>query len=237
MIRLVVIVLLNFGFPFNQFYQFWEQIAKQSPNIHFIFTTSHEQVNLEECEQVFLPSGKVVYWKPPYRLISLVQENYEEALIIKTWNALEYAIEKYQPDFILRTNACSIWNWNRYLHELETLPRSNVYAGVINRHLWSPFVSGAGITMTPDVAKQLIPTTPTEYKKHCQVYVDDVYIGIILLQKHIACMPFGTRLDFIRSEPSFYNQIKNYFHVRFHTDNRSIDIEEYRKILYFSLQE
>ena len=218
MINLSVIVILNFFPPFNHFYEIWTQFAQETQkvykNINFIFTTSHEIIGTEKCTPVQLPSGKIVYEHPDdeFRLISQVSENYDSAILLKTWNAIEYTIMKHNPDFILRTNACSIWHWDRYLQILDSLPQQKIYGGFPFYHEYCPFISGAGTLMSKDMA-QLLITFPITSK------ADDVYIGEILHQKCQQYPSFhGKRLDNIdinKTDQEILADTAQHYHIRF----------------------
>ncbi len=83
-------------------------------------------------------------------------ESYE-GITKKTLDALDYFLRRDSYDFIIRTNISSIWDYPKLLTYLQTLPTTNVYAGLPGgtRGQMS-WVSGAGITLTPDVCKKLL---------------------------------------------------------------------------------
>jgi hypothetical protein len=85
-------------------------------------------------------------------------------LIPSTISAVSFLQEKYDPDFIIRTNVSSYWNLVALRELLSNLPASEVYAGItgaayggvtgyLNR---SRYVSGAGMIMSRDVYGRLV---------------------------------------------------------------------------------
>lgn len=127
------------------------------------------------------------------------------AIITKTLDSLEFFLNKYSYDFIVRTNLSSVWNFNTLLKHLETLPREKVYNGFIGNHEGIYFASGSGFIMTPDVAKLLIENrTITESVK----IMDDVDIGYTL---HIVGISpsLGRRNDtLIYDETSYHYRLR-----------------------------
>ena len=245
--KLSVIVILNFNPPFDSFYKLWTQLgdysAKKHPNIQIILTTNHDNIELNTCQKHVMPSGHAVYTTPDdkYRLISEIKENYTSALIVKTWNAIEFALQQDEkPDFILRTNACSIWNWEKFLKKIETFPKTGVYSGIVGNYGGLPFVSGAGILFSADVASKLIQLP------HTISVIDDVYIAQLLKKIGINAQNRGcTRKDYIHGliqpeqEQKLAQLLTNFYHIRFHEIGSSLeqrlkkDVLEYKTVLDF----
>jgi hypothetical protein len=99
-----------------------------------------------------------------------------EGIIGKTLYAFK-ALSSHAYTHVLRTNLSSVWNLPRLLDTLETLPRQGLYAGVHGMHEGIPFISGAGILMTPDVCARLLDH---EAELLASPYPDDVAIGAVL---------------------------------------------------------
>lgn len=54
-------------------------------------------------------------------------------------------------DFLVRTNLSSVWNFTRLIEFCETLPKKDVFCGVLG----NPGISGAGMILSPDVVRKL----------------------------------------------------------------------------------
>ncbi len=102
-------------------------------------------------------------------------------LIPATISAVSFLQEKYDPDFIIRTNVSSYWNLAALRKLLSSLPSLAVYAGItgaafggvsgyLNR---SRYVSGAGMIMSRDVCQQMVQ----EKNKFDLTCIDDLSIG------------------------------------------------------------
>lgn len=85
--------------------------------------------------------------------------------------------------FVFRTNLSSHVDLPIYLEYCETLPRSNVYRGVIGTHGETTFASGSGFTITPDLIERLVRENPPE------VFVDDVSFGAAITSWGVPIVP------------------------------------------------
>lgn len=74
----------------------------------------------------------------------------------KTYAALRHVVAKYSFDFLLRTNTSSFVNVAELVHLAEGLPRNRMVGGVpMVSKKGVPFLSGAGILMSRDVAEAI----------------------------------------------------------------------------------
>lgn len=102
-------------------------------------------------------------------------------LIPTTISAVAYLQEKYNPDYIIRTNVSSYWNLVALSQLLKELPVYGVYAGVTGAAFGglsgylnkSRYVSGAGMIMSRDVCSELVLMR----NKFDLSFIDDLSIG------------------------------------------------------------
>ena len=84
-------------------------------------------------------------------------------------------------DYIVRTNLSSVWNFERLIEFCKTLPKDNVFCGVLG----NPGISGAGMILSPDVVSKL--------SEHCDIpdrcMWDDVDFGKIACAQGIVPIP------------------------------------------------
>jgi hypothetical protein len=142
----------------------------------------------------------------------------------KTIDALDFFLNgdnKY--DFIIRTNISSLWNFTALLKYLDTLPKTNVYAGIIGQHKSQRFVSGAGFIMSPDVARRVVDNRAMMNRSNI---IDDVDIGFVLGHLNV---PFtaGNRYD-IYSMNMFNSYVfdNSVYHYRIKWNNTAMRHEE-----------
>ena len=238
--RIAVVVILNLAHPFDKFYAAWEEYARwterQYDGLRVYFAMSTEGYgDVERLSRCRLPSGAEVFFDPahPLRVMSEVSENYHHALVVKTWNTFEYVLETWQPDYILRTNACSIWNWDRFGSVLDrTLGENRAYngpcyagcQGVHNENgVSTHFVSGAGFLCSWDVAQTLIGGERRDA-------IDDVWVGRVLHDRGVTPTAAFLRLD-VGDEHRFEEGLQRAYHMRFCTPNRMEDVQRYRKAI------
>lgn len=128
-------------------------------------------------------------------------------IIVKTVEALKYfLVEGHQFTYVLRTNMSSLWNFKNYLNYLKTLPREKVYCGIVGNYGNLKFVSGAGITFSPDVCNLLMT-----YKEDLSQYafVDDVGIAKFLFEKHqIVAQQLGAKRTDLSNEQEIQSYIE-----------------------------
>ena len=155
---------------------FWRQYINSSPNISCYFVT------FDNVSEITLDGDTL-------RIPGV--ESYE-GIMKKTLDALDYFLTRNSYDFVVRTNISSVWNYPKLLTYLETLPRTGVYAGVPGGSRGSmTWVSGSGITMTPDVCRKLLDARDLALSFNC---IDDVDIGFTF-EKLGVPLTLGTRID------------------------------------------
>jgi hypothetical protein len=122
--------------------------------------------------------------------------------------------------FVFRTNLSSYVDIPAYLRYCETLPRREVYAGMVGDHYGVAFASGSGFTITPDLIERLVLENPPT------VFLDDVSIGCAITKWGVPVRQ-ASRLDYTlggwihrgpqTEDPPFHRRVK--------TESRSDDLQ------------
>jgi hypothetical protein len=123
--------------------------------------------------------------------------------------ALEQQLDNF--DYIVRTNMSSFFIFPRMLEYLDTLPRENVYCGILGEN----YVSGAGIIISTDIAKLIL-----RYKNELlnnTTFIDDVLIGKFMERHNISMTGYTGRVDI--ASLGEWHKVKNFistkaFHFR-----------------------
>lgn len=95
----------------------------------------------------------------------------------KTIKAIEYSLNNFEFDYLIRTNMSSVWDFNKIYSYITDnhydIAGVNGFDGAHKVH----FVSGAGILMSNSLCKELVKN------KHLLNYdiIDDVSIGKLLI--------------------------------------------------------
>jgi len=95
-----------------------------------------------------------------------------------------------QYAYVFRTNLSSFVHLPRYLEFCKVLPRTGVYSGVVGDHGGTPFASGSGFTITPDLIERLLDENPP------WLVDDDVSIGKAITSWGVPILP-APRIDHI----------------------------------------
>jgi hypothetical protein len=201
----------------------WRCYMKSSKDIDCYFIKGRP----EQDEPVVLEEDSL-YFK--------IYEGYDQndSLWQKTLAGFRYFepnFNKYK--FIYRTNLSSHIHFQKYLEFCKTLPTSGMCAASINDAHGYLYPSGAGFTLSMDLAKRLLEDTPNHY------IMDDVTMGIALKKWNIKMMP-TPRVDFtdIMTESEIDKRIsksdQRVFHFRVKTNepnrmNKDISIH---RVLY-----
>jgi len=125
-------------------------------------------------------------------------------IIKKTIDGIKYFMDLKDYDFIVRTNLSSLWNFNVLMKYLETLRKEGTYNGILGCQGKIPFISGAGIIFSRDVANTLIIN-----RNVAEVIdvLDDVAIGFAMNQNGIVCS-WGTRCGEDYNEQAYHYRVK-----------------------------
>lgn len=108
----------------------------------------------------------------------------------KTIDSIEYLLQDTSFTHVIRTNLSSLWHYPRLLAYLSERPLNGLFEGVLGKSSNRPFVSGAGMYMSRDIAERLIALK----EKACAYpQQDDVAISFALADDGIACGSTATR--------------------------------------------
>lgn len=159
--------------------EIWRTYMKSHPDIDCYF--------LESRPLVFLPT---------LTSDTLTLRGIERygTILGKTLEGLQYFLSRRLYDYVIRTNLSSVWDFKALMAYLQTLPRERVYAGQtgVNPETGLEFASGAGILMSPDVARTLLANQQIALKLPA---FDDVAIAKALLASGLRPTPLP-RVDF-----------------------------------------
>ena len=206
--RVLMLVLMSEGSPYDQFRQAWRRYMKSHPNIDCYFYMAKPNLFSN-----YLLTEDTLYIRLP--------ENYA-SLWEKTVLAFRYFLNT-RPNtysFLYRPNASALVNLEKYYELCKTFPTQNFCSAVI---VSCPPVglqespSGAGYTLSFDLVKRFSRDTSIR-----QVWIDDVTIGYHLREWKIPIVP-ADRFDAGMREYSSEELTEitsNHFHFRFRNDPR-----------------
>ena len=223
-VELVVLVLGHESLPYsvNEALQrsTWADEASCDPRVRIYWVYADptaRSVREEPTRELFIP---VAGREPEGMGNSIVLE--------KTVGAVLWALERFHPRYVLRTNTSSYHHIPEMLRELSALETHGVYRGVIgtdqDKSLGKiDFVSGASMLMTPDVAMRLATLDASGYPE----LLEDVALGAFLEAQGVE--PQGaTRVDVSDGEPLRFGsfvRLKSYVSDQT-TQRRMVEVDE-----------
>lgn len=190
-------------------------VRKNYPSVHILMMFGKDETTFD----LGLNDENIFYGTKPDSLIPGIYD--------KTLECFEHIESSYHYKYILRANVSSFFIIDQLLKCSQSLPESNVYAGVIGKNLRISFCSGSGYWMSPDIVKQLICN---QYNVDRNKYIDDVLTSIILKDVPRTKM---SRFDLvhnknIKDKNKLLRDIiqKGIFHIRIkNKKNRQLDID------------
>lgn len=153
-----------------------------------------------------------------------------ESLVPGIVNKTILSLEALEPrlnefDYVIRTNLSSFYPFGNLRKYLSTLPKEKAYAGISLYQPRSlglppdldnvPFISGAGIILSRDLAKMMIKDHK-ELDKYKDQMPDDVFIGLFYQRHNIRHIP-AQRWDYPTYEGwvKYNHQIEDHaYHFR-----------------------
>ena len=183
--KCLVLIISDDSVPVHEQHRsVWRTYMHSFPEIDAYFITHRPGIETTRIERdtIFVPG-----------------EERLNTILHKTIESMRFCLERNPYDYVLRTNLSSIWLFQRLLTRLQPLPAKDVYAGVLGWHDPVPFVSGAGILMSRDVALCLCKEADLAYTFD---YIDDVAIGATFQRLGIPISSAFPRVDILYTPTS-----------------------------------
>lgn len=214
--RILVLILASDTDIYRAFQERWLQYMNLNPDIHCYFYRADPTIDV------------------PIRVIGnniivRMEESFDN-IYAKTVQVFRHLHDRfYEYDYILRTNVSSFFRFDKYLEACKTFPTRNFCSACVGTAGdGQKFPSGAGFTITPDVAR-LIATHPLT-----PIHLDDVSIGKTLQLNGIRITP-ASRYDLKLGE-NIREINTDVYHYRVKTVDRHQDLVLYDTLIkeYYS---
>ena len=180
---LILIIATDDKPAYRELQKIWEAYMNSDPK-HF--------------EVYFLrgdPNLKTPYEIKKNEILVKIEESFAPGILNKTilgMEAMQPRLEEF--DYVIRTNLSSFYPFDNLLKYLNTLPRKRCYCGVSlyqTKELGLPpeidiipFISGAGIILSPDLVDLLVKDHG-ELENYKTQLPDDVFMGLFFFRKKI----------------------------------------------------
>jgi hypothetical protein len=227
--KLALLVITADGGIYNQLEQCWRNWSMQNENVVDTFFVRGNP----DISKTFLRDDQTIITPHSECLIPGVLD--------KTIDAMEFVINHYDIDFLIRTNLSSFWSSGNNLRNncLSHLPTKRCYAGYAGIYKGQLFISGAGIILSSDIVRQLI----SNQENFDRELPDDVAIGRLILGNMAPIRVLqNSRIDITHFKnqpdddvissliPTIFNN-KNITHVRLKNPNRQVDVTLFQRML------
>jgi hypothetical protein len=215
--RILVLILMSGGYPYDQFREIWRRYMKSHPNIDCYFYRGN-------------PSMLTDYRLEGDTLWIRMSEKYHR-IFDRTIYAFRYFM-KTRPNtytFMFRPNASALIDLNKYYELCKTFPTTNfcgaeiMRRGAVVEHPVEEAPSGAGYTLSMDLVKWFAETPGLQ-----NVLIDDISIGYYLQILKVPITPVNKYTFTMReySPEELKEIVDNHVHFRFNNlENRNWDIQ------------
>jgi len=175
------------------------------------FRNNQEEIVMEENDYIYIKGD----------------ESINPGMILKTCKAFEYINNKYDYEFVIRTNLSTVFHMPNLLEYLHIIPNTNACGGFNYRS----FITGSGIILSKDVVIKIVDNfLMYDITKHNE----DIIISGILNKLKIPyynCKQFYKWCLIINEISEDYGE---YFHIHTHGVFKAIDFPE--NILHFRIK-
>lgn len=214
--RVLMLILMSGGYPYDQFRAIWKKYMKSHPNIDCYFYRGN-------------PNMATDYLLDDDTLWVRVSERHGD-IFERTLRAFRYFLSMRPKTytFVFRPNASALIDLDRYYELCKTFPTSTFCGGEIMRRgavIEHPVVeapSGAGYTLSIDLVKRFAREQGLR-----NVLIDDISIGYYLQEWKIPIVDVP-KYTFTKREYSgeeLKEIIEKHFHYRFNNlSDRNWDI-------------
>jgi hypothetical protein len=214
--RVLVLILMSPGYPYDQFRAIWRTYMKSHPNVDCYFYVAKPNLVTE-----YLLDDDTLWIRLPEKSAFLFE---------KTIRAFRYFVNM-RPNvysFVFRPNASALMNLNHYYELCKTFPTERFcYApilrrGVVIEHPVVEAPSGCGYTLSIDLVKRFAREQGLQ-----NVLIDDISIGYYLQEWGIPITPARVHQFQMRDHtPEEISDIlSTNYHFRFRNDpHRDWDI-------------
>lgn len=229
MYKIIILILSSNSELYNEFKRLQLlYLNKYNPLIKFFFIEFKDNQ-----EEDVIESSNTLYFKG--------SESVTPGMIIKTSLAINYLKNKYDYDFIFRTNLSTLINIHSLCEHINTLPKENICSGFIV----FGFITGTGIIMSKNVAELIADNYEKfNYTSTCEdVLITNMFnhynIQYIQPSKYwwglIVDVNDGEReqwkIYYTENKYKQFDYLNNIMHYRIKNGNRDIDLLYFKELL------
>ena len=212
---MVNIIILIIASDDNESYikmqQIWKKYMNNHPNIKSFFIKNKLDI---EQDIIIDEKENTIYVKN--------EESYIPGILQKTIKSFEYCLQKFEFDYIYRTNLSSFIDLNKAYHFLEN-NKVDYGSCCLDIHIDLHFASGCGFILSKKMVNILINNQNLiNYK-----IIDDVAIGELLIDKLNYNIFNISRYDVQNINDIIFNNDTHIFHFRCKSDDKHINTISY----------
>jgi len=149
-------------------------------------------------------------------------------ILTKTQKALLYINNKYNYNYVIRTNLSSFWDLKNLLIFKNKLPINNLCCG----HLpFNSFISGTGIIMSKDVSTKISSTINTNTTSNDDVYISNLLTICNYKIQNFENTSFTLKYLVYDNNNVIPDNTNNILYYRIKNSDRNIDINMFKKLL------
>jgi hypothetical protein len=212
--KLIILILANDNNLYLECQQIWKSYMSNHPFIDSYFLKYNSNLD----DEIKLENDTILIKG---------NESLVPGCLDKTIKSIEFILNNFEFDFILRTNMSSVFDLDKLY---KILNKEINCAGVVGNINNINFISGAGMVLSKNICNNLIA-----YKTNLNYNImDDVSIGKFISDNNYAITPltrFEAYLCKDKVEEITKETIQEYYHFRCKCDNPSLTIKLMKKII------
>lgn len=226
-VRTIILIIASKGGIYDKFREIWERYMNSHSEIRAFFLYGDTDISSEN--EINCNVGETLF----------------PGIILKTINAMKYIENRFEYEFVVRTNLSSFYDYTLLEKHIDNLPKVKCYSGYPAKNYYPlVFATGCGFILSKDVIKLLI-----ENENDLEKTWDDLSFGKFMNSHHI---PLIEEPLFIISYKGSYDLIdgvfepekdqilkdisenRDYFHYRVRNDKNRLEIDSFISELLYS---
>jgi len=177
--KILMLVIASYDDKYANIVETWKKYANKFENVKIYLLYCRDDLT----EQIVVNDDDCT-------IFYNCEESFIPGIFLKSIYSMHYFKNRYNYDYLIRTNLSSFYNIPKLVSFLDKQPRHNYVGGIFCEYYVIDFVSGAGIVMSRDIAEKIVDTCIISdsvsgsktgvLNENIQYYVNNYYDDIVI---------------------------------------------------------